>query len=241
MNMRKKQAKAITMIQLGVAGVLLLLLVLLVYWYVEGLSAYRPKTEVHQYFGGSELKYSATDVFRSEEKGIPASGDVGKRDVVDTPLLYKDDTKITIPCDMLLMTPKDGMSLKRINHFTTVSESSGRITYTSGKKSAQSYGGFLYDGNDLYVFLEPGKLTIGSTMEINLPALSYVNVKYGQNVEYHNSETDEDKVIGISNIDVTASFDSGYKLSLSKDVIYYDGNEFLLYSAVETIPVIEMK
>ncbi len=239
--MRRKQAKAITMIQLGVAGVLLLLLVLLVYWYVEGLSAYKPKTEVHQYFGGNEINYGASDVFRSEDSGVTVTGDSGKYEIVETPLLYKGETKITIPSDMLLMVPSEGSALKRINHFTTITESSGRVTYTSDNKSAQSFGGFLYDGNDLYVFLEPGTLLIGSTMEIELPALSYVKVKYAQSVEYHNSETDEDKLIGISDVDVSAVFESGYKLGLSKDVIYFKDNESLLYSAVETIPVIEMK
>ena len=241
MRAQKKQAKAITMIQLGVAGILLLLLVLLVYWYVEGLSAYKPKSEVHQYFGGAELSYSADAVFRDEKDGIKVTDVNGKSIIVDTPLLYKGETKLTLPCNMLLMVPSENLGVKRINYFTTVTESSGRVTFTADNKQAQSYGGFLYDGNDLYIFLEPTVLKIGSAMKIELPALSYVRAHYGQNIEYHNSETDEDKVIGINEIDVEADLQSGFTLSLCKDVIYADSGEYLLYSAVDTVDVIEMK
>ncbi len=239
--MRRKQAKAITMIQLGVAGVLLLLLVLLVYWYVEGLSAYKPKTEVHQYFGGSELNYGANDVFRDEKGLIMVTGENGKSPIVDTPLLYKGETKLTLPCNMLLMVPNESLGVKRVNYFTTVTENSGRVTFTSDKKMAQSYGGFLYDGGDLYIFLEPTTLCIGNVKEIELPPLSYAKVRYAQSVEYHNSETDEDIVIGINEVEVTAYAKSGYMLNVCKDVIYTDTSEVLLFSAVDKVAVIEMK
>jgi hypothetical protein len=241
MRAQKRQAKAITMIQLGVAGILLLLLVLLVYWYVEGISAYKPKTEVHQYFGGSELNYSSEAVFRDEKDSITVNDISGKMTIADTPLLYKGETKITLPCNMLLMVPSEGTALKRINYFTTVTESAGRITYTSGNKSAQSFGGFLYDGDDLYVFLEPTVLNIGTTYSVELPALSYVKVRYAQFVEYHNSATDEDKLVGINEVDVNAVVNDSYKINLSNDVIYTDMGEALLYSAVDKIAVIEMK
>ena len=241
MRAQKKQAKAITMIQLGVAGILLLLLVLLVYWYVEGLSAYRPKSEVHQYFGGAELNYSSDAVFRDEKDGIRVTDTNGKSPIVDTPLLYKGETKLTLPCNMILMVPSEGMGVKRINYFTTVSENAGRVTFSADNKVAQSYGGFLYDGNDLYIFLEPTVLYIGEVMEIELPALSYAKVRYAQSVEYHNSETDEDKVVGINEVEVTASIKSGYMLNLCKDVIYTNAGESLLFSAVDKVAVIEMK
>ena len=239
--MRRKQAKAITMIQLGVAGVLLLLLVLLVYWYVEGLSAYKPKSEVHQYFGGAELKYEESSVFRDSESGVTVSNSNGKMDIAHTPLLFKEETTLTIPCNMLLMVPTESLGVKRINCFTTVSEQSGRITFSSGKKNAQCYGGFLYDGADLFIFLEPTVLNIGSVVSVELPALSYAKVRYGQEVEYHDSVTDEYKVVGISNVEATAVTNSGYSLNLCKDVIYTDIGEFLLYSAVDKVDVIEMK
>ena len=241
MRVQKKQAKAITMIQLGVAGILLLLLVLLVYCYVEGLASYRPKSEVHQYFGGAEVNYTSDAVFRDQNGSVSVDDIYGKSAIVNAPLLYKEETKLTLHCNMALMVPSEGTGLKRINSFTTVTESSGRVTFTSGKKQAQCFGGFLYDGADLYIFLEPTVLTIGDITRVELPALSYVKVKYGQSVEYHNSETDDDKYVSINEIGVIADLQSGARLNLGRDVIYTDMGEALLYSAIDTVNVIELK
>lgn len=241
MKRRRRKIKAITMIELGVGGVLLLLLVLLVYWYVDGLSAYKPNSEVHQYFCGNILEYSADSVYRESKEGVTVSGENGKMPVIDTPFLYKGETKITLPCNMLLMVPSEGTELKRINRFTTVTEESGRVTYLDGKKSAQSYGGFLYDGSDLYVFLEETTLIMGN-ISVDLPPLSYVKVRFGQSIEYHNSETDEDKLIGTNEVSVTSKSQSGFELNLGNDVLYKkDGGEMLLYSAVDNVEVIEMQ
>ncbi len=239
MKRRRKSIKAITMIELGIAGVLLLLLVLLVYWYVDGLSAYKPKSEVHQFFGGVLLEYEEDATFRENDGSLTVSTKDYKASVVNSPMLYKGSTKMTLPCDMILFTPAENNNLYRINRFTTVSESSGRITYQSGKKQAQSYGGFLYDGSDLYVFLEDTTLTIG-TMSVELPAMSYAKVVYNDCVEYHNSVTDENKIVAVNDVEITAYCKGGYLLNPGKDVMYKDGNEALIFSIVDKVNVIEM-
>ncbi len=239
MKRRRRSIKAITMIELGVAGILLLLLVLLVYWYVDGLSAYKPGTATHQYFLGNEFTYDEGSVFRDGKDSLTATNGGSKSTMSDTPILYEGTTQLTIPTNMLLMVPSESTALYRINLFTTITEASGRVTFTSGKKTAQSYGGFMYDGEDLYILLEPSVLTIGNVTR-ELPALSYVKAIYGQIVEFHNSETDEDKVVGISDVDVMVTGQSGFRLNLLKDVIYTSSGEALLYSAVDSVGPIEM-
>ena len=241
MKRRRRPVKAITMIELGVAGILLLLLVLLVYWYVDGLSAYKPKSEVHQFISGFELEYGEDAVFRENKGDITVNDGDEKKSVVKTPLLYKGETKITIPVDMLLMVPNQGTDVYRINHFTTISENAGKITYSLDNKIAESYGGFLYDGEDLYVFLDDTNLTIGN-IDVDLPPLSYVTVRYGQYVEYHNSQTDENRYITITEFsDVTSKSSKGYELNLGNDIFYLEDKEAMLYSAVANVDVIEMK
>ncbi|MBO4375873.1 MAG: hypothetical protein IKY04_03485 [Lachnospiraceae bacterium] len=235
MRFSRKPMKAVTMIEIGVAGVLLLVLSLFVFWYVDGLSSFKPQSELHQFYQGAELSFSEDAVFRQTGGDITAQG----MPVMETPLLYRGETKITLPCNMLLMVPSEGTKVKRINYFTTVTENAGRATFAAAGKTAQSFGGFLYDGGDLYIFLEPFKLYIGNT-SVELPALSYVKVNYGCDVEYHNSETDEDVLMGINDVAVTAQGQSGFVLNLGLDVIYTDIGEALLYSAVDKIAVIEM-
>ncbi len=241
MKRRRRPIKAITMIEIGVAGILLLLLVLLVYWYVDGISAYKPKSEVHQFMGGMEFEYGEDTIFRENSGSIVATDGDDKRFIVDTPLLYKGETKLTIPVDMLLMMPLQGTKLYRITHFTTITETDGKVVYTLDKKKAEGHGGFMYDGEDLYIFLDPTTINIGNTIEIELPPLSYAKVKYGQYVDYHNSETDENQYIAISEFSDVRARGKGFDLGLTNDVIYLDEQEAMLYSAVPNVDVIEMK
>lgn len=237
---RKKPIKAITMIQLGLAGVLLVVLALFVYWYADGLSSYSPKALTYQYIGGQTLNYSDNATFREHEHLLTVSDDNGQRELPEMPILHEGSSDITLAKNVLLMVPSEGTEVKRINRFTTVSNNDGRITYQAGKKSTTSFGGFLHDGKDIYIFLEDTALTIGN-QTVELPAMSYARVIYAQSVEFHNSETDEDKVVEIEEIEVTAKCKSGYELNLGKDMIHINNQEALLFSSVDRVNVIEME
>ena len=236
---RKKSIKAITMIELGLAGVLLVVLALFVYWYADGLSSYSPNAQTYQILGGESFNYSENVTFREREDGGKVEDDNGSRELIESPILYEGSTQMTIPCNMLLMNPLDNIGLRRINRFTTVSERGGLITFTSDKKTAEVHGGFLYNGKDLYIFLEDTVLNISGD-EVRLPAMSYAVVPYCQYIEYFNSETKEDKVIYIDEMNITAKSVSGYKLDIGRDIIYKGDQEALLYSSVDNIDVIEM-
>ena len=113
------------MIELGVAGVLLLLLVLLVYWYVDGLSAYKPGEATHQYVLGNMIGYDENAVFRDAKENMTVASGDGKHILTNSPILYEGTTKLTLPVNMLLMVPAEGTGLCRINYFTTVTETQG--------------------------------------------------------------------------------------------------------------------
>lgn len=238
---RKKSIKGITMIELGLAGVLLVVLALLVYWYADGLSSYSPNALTYQCIGGQTIDYTEDVSFRNlQNNSVMADDTDGKFDAAETPILYKDNRKVTLSKDMLLMSPLEGTSVKRVLKFTTLDESGGKTRLSLKRKEAECFGGFLYDGIDQYIFLENITLEIGNNI-IELPALSYVIVRYAQEVEYHNSETKENKVVGINELEIIATLHtSGNNLKLDKDIIEVNGQDTLLYSAVENIDVIEM-
>ncbi len=238
MKRRRRPVKAITMIELGVAGILLVLLVLLVYWYVDGLSAYKPGVGTYQIIGQTVLEYAPNATFRSSDGNQTVTSGSDKMPMLDTPILYRGDTKLTLSRNMLLMVPSEGTKVTRINQFTTLTKGESLITYTLDNKSAVSYGGFLYDGEDTYIFLDDSVLTIGP-LDIELPALSYARVQYNNTVEYHNSETDESDIYPLHDVEVTLKT-KDYELNLGKDVIYTNMGEALLYSAVDNVKVIEM-
>ncbi len=239
MKRRRRTIKAATMIQIGVAGILLVLLVLLVYWYVDGLSAYKPGEGTFQIMGKTTLEYAPNATFRSSDEGSTVTTGDQKLPLIDTPILYKGEPKFTLSQNMLLMDPNESLGVKRINQFTTVTKSEQMVTFESDGKKGVSYGGFLYDGEDLYVFLDDTKLFIG-VVEVTLPPLSYARVQYNSNVEYYNIETGESDTYALHDVDVLAECD-GYQLGLGKDVIYTKAGEALLYSAVDNVDVISMK
>lgn len=237
---RKKSIKAITMIELGLAGVLLVVLSLLVFWYTDGLSSYSPKVVTYQCIGNSTIEYGENSKFREGENGISVTGNEEETMLMETPVMVKDSTDLILSKNMLLMVPKKELRVKRLNRFTKVSESAGVIKFEADKKFAKSFGGFLFDGKDLYIFLENTELHIGHN-DIKLPPLSYACVLYNQNVEYYNSETKENKTMGTYNVDVTANCESGFVLNMNTDSVLVDGKDILIYSAVDEVSLLEME
>lgn len=237
---RKKPIKAITMIELGLAAVLLIVLSLLVYWYSDGLSSYTPKAVTYQCIGDDRLEFSEDARFRENEHGVSFSDNENEGEIDKVPILVKDSTDLILSRNYEWMDPKVAIQVKRLNRFTRVSNSSGVFIFTANKKKATALGGFLFDGEDVFIFLEDTSISIGHNV-VKVPPMSYALVKYDRYVEIHNSETDEVTTIGILNVDVTADCAGGYTLDLVRDVINYNGEEAILFSALDYVKVMEME
>ncbi|MBP3603124.1 MAG: hypothetical protein J6J79_03120 [Lachnospiraceae bacterium] len=240
MRRRRKPMKAITMLQIGMAGVLLICLVLLMVWYTDGLTSFKPNAGTYQYVAGLKIDYKDNAVYRSKDGKVEVSDKETSGETAGAPILYEGERKITLSNNMLLMVPKQGTALKKVNCFTTITERDGLSTLTLDKKKAQVFGGFLYDGEDTYIFLEKTTLAIGAKT-VELDPLSYATVNYQQHVEYHNSADNKHELIALANTDVTAKAESGYVIDLGKDTIEMGQGEAILYSAVETVANIDME
>ncbi len=240
MRRRKKPMRAITMLQIGIAGVLLICLGLLMVWYTDGLTSFRPKAGTFQYVAGLKVDYREEAVYRNKEGKVEVSDRESSGQTTGAPILYEGEKKITLSNNMLLMVPKNGSGLKRVNCFTTITEQDGLSTLVKDDKKAQVYGGFLYDGKDTYIFLEKTTLKIGPKT-VELDPLSYASVNYQQHVEYHNSADNKYEMIALANADVLAAAESGYTIDLGKDTIEMGQGEAILYSAVDTVANIDME
>lgn len=236
---RRKPMKAITMIELGIAGVLLLVLVLLVYWYTDGLSSFRPNENTIQYSKGIKLEFTDGAVFRNTNGEISIVDNNESLTAAKSPIIHTNDNSLTLVENMAFHYPDGSDAFYRVNALTHLTKNNEAVTFKSGRKTAQTLGGFLFDGNDIYIFLEDVTLEVGNN-EIYLPALSYVVSKYDESVEYYNSETKENKVMGVSGVEAIATSNS-YKLNLAKDVIYTKDGEALLFTAIDRLSVIEME
>lgn len=237
---RRRQPTAASMIQIGIAGVLIVLLVLLVVWYGDGLNSYDPQENTFQYVAGIKVDFSEEATYRNNN-GSVSVWDEGEEQTLDSiPILYPGERKMTLPKNMLIMIPSQSSTVRRVNYFTTVKEHNGIITLEKDDKSTEVFGGFLYDGENTYVFLENVTFHIGSKA-IEMEPLSYARVAYKQYVEYYNSADGTYDWIAIEDTEITAEAESGYTLNLGKDIIDMGSGEALIYSAVDSLKVITMR
>ena len=146
----------------------------------------------YQYFNGIEQEYSGKmDVVQKDDETqlILEDGQVVYLD--STPMYYKDILgKSLLPKEMELVVPDSGTY--KLNKFTNVIEENNKIKLKklNSSKTKDIDNGFLFDGNDLYFFLDDTTITVGNK-DYELPALSYAIVNYKTNVELYNYDTNE--------------------------------------------------
>ena len=194
----------------------------------------------YQYFNGIEQEYSGKmDVVQKDDETqlILEDGQVVYLD--STPMYYKDILgKSLLPKEMELVVP-DSATYK-LNKFTNVIEENNKITLKklNSSKTKDIDNGFLFDGNDLYFFLDDTTITVGNK-DYELPALSYAIVNYKTNVELYNYDTNEYTMIQDEESlksDVTATNKSkNYTINMSLDSLKTDKSNQLLITNINNL------
>ena len=111
-----------------------------------------------------------------EEKTIANTG-TKQRDFTSLPVYFRDRASILLPDDMVYYDPR-GNVVGRIGYFTEITmDSHGAIYAERNGNRTRLQDGFLFDGNDLYVFLEPMEVTLNG-YQTQVSALSFVDAVY---------------------------------------------------------------
>lgn len=129
-----------------------------------------------------------------------------------------------------------------INNFADITEESGQIyletnsaTKTNKTKLEKA---FLYDGQDLYFFLERTSITVnGTTYEVS--PLSYAIVRYKQSVEIYNYEKDEYQVIDTTEAQDAKVVTDTYTINMSVDSLQTAEKEQLLIKGLSYLQEFE--
>jgi len=238
--MRRRRFSSIgRLFQIVFAVVLFILLILLILWYQDGLNSFKPEDVTYFYLAGVKVECSDDAKYVTSDEGFQVSDGKDTFTVDSVPIYYQNEKKLTLSSNYMIMRPRETGRNFRVNTFSTLTEKNGRITISLENKSIGVNSGFLFDGDNTYVFLEDTTLTIGP-VEIKVPSLSYAKVEYKSFMEYHNSETEKFEWFDLSDMDVVASC-NGYELDLGRDIIRVNGVDALLYGAVDNLELIEMK
>jgi hypothetical protein len=194
----------------------------------------------YQYFSGIVEEYSGDIKVSQTDDETQLTLEDGRRIYLDsTPIYYKDILgKALLPEEMELVIPNTGMY--KLDNFTNIIQENQKIYAKRLKKDKTTVleDAFLYDGNDLYFFLDETRIYVGSQEYIVSP-LSYVIVNYRDNVEIYNYDNDEYTIIQDEDelaTDVIAKNDAkGYSINMSIDSITTQNGQQLLMSNINNL------
>ena len=231
----KKNAKKIKDSAIAIMLVIVLIVIIfLVVMYLGKLNTEKVvDVDFYQYFGGKKVEYTGSQQISKKGEITLISTKDSNIQLDSTPIYYKnEENKVLFPEAMLEITPLDNGKTTKINKFTNIIKEDESI-YLEGKdEKKQVSNRFIYDGEDLYFFIEKTKIVIGDE-EYEISPLSYVITTYKNGVEIYNYEKDEYKVIETEE-DVVAQTDS-YIINTSIDILKANGKEQLLLKNVDAL------
>ena len=193
----------------------------------------------YQYFYGICKEYSGKIevITKDDQKQLILEND----NIVyldSTPIYYKETLgKVLLPNRMEVVYPDKG-TIYKLNEFTNIIQDSN-VMYAKKYKKDNTKGinnTFLYDGDDLYFFLEETTITIGKS-KYKLSPLSYAIVNYRQNVELYDYNKDEYIIIDESELptdDVIAvNKNKDYTINMSVDSFSTGSTDQLLIKNID--------
>ena len=155
--------------------------------------------------------------------------------------VYSAGDREAVLSSSMIYTNYDTEMIGRVNHFARVSwaDSISRI-HIGGKKDREYNGGYLYDGRDIYLFLEPMTLRWGEET-LSLSPLSYASVVNKQGFYYYDPASGQSGYISSGEQGVRATDEKGiYDLNLSQDMAdLKDGKSLLLPPEPEAFGLLE--
>lgn len=195
---------------------------------VESGSSYSLPDNGKQYFGGVSAKVEIGEKLElnGENQGVPE----GSSDAVTLalPIYLENSDTIVLTADMMYYTPRTGQFYRAATFSEVNRQKNGMITVTRDGKKINPEEGFLYDGSDLYIFLEPVEVRyMGETL--SLSALSYAKVTPGVDLILFNYETKESTIVPVEGTVEAATPMGDYVISLMGDSMTdYNGQKSLL-------------
>ena len=194
----------------------------------------------YQYYGGRKVEYEGA-LQITKKDGITELKLNDANIMLDsTPIYYKDlENRVFFPEDMAQVLPNDNCKMYKINRFTNIYKKDDVIYADYRDWQTELSNSFIYDGQDLYFFIQNTTLTVDG-VDYEITPLSYVISSYQNSVEIYNKQDDTYLVIPTSSQNVTAKTE-GYSINLSLDTIKYGEKEQLLLRNISELKSINTK
>jgi hypothetical protein len=203
--------------------------------FVRGAMRYDFDGPASQFYAGGEFKIPPDAVMQRADGASTILYDTVRRDAVNLPIYYAEERTLVLPCDMVYYDPRGNVGAK-MDYFTELRyDGSGGVTAARGGAARALDAGFLYDGEDTFVFLEPMRVRFNG-YEIELSAMSYAEAVYDGSVTLYDRESGEFTMEAPKGSAVCESAGGDYTVSLLSDYFEKaDGSRLLLFTKPELL------
>ena len=193
----------------------------------------------YQYFGNKKVSYDADITY--DKKGVIKEISPKDRNInYDSTPMYDSNGNIVIfPSDMSVVAPVMNCSEYLTKAKSYIKYENKRYSLITNKYNDYLGHYFLYDGKDLYFFIEDITLVMGDN-KVELSPFSYI-VADNNSVTYYDKKSDKIETVA-SDPGVTYVKNDYYKVYISSDYIDFSGQRVILTEDVSYLSTIdEMK
>lgn len=213
-----------------------LLIILFVIVFISGLMRKKiteikiENVNMYQYFGTQRFDYN-TSFILDHNNAITELKINGETVTLDsTPFYYANEKKVLFPTNMSVVFPKSGGIQYKLKYFS-YADGTGLDNYLkNGSLNTLVSDVFLYDGNDLYFFLEEMRVDFQGT-SVTIPAFSYIIYNYNKELYIFNYDMQiMNYYENISEVTVTSG---DYTINLEIDSLIMGNTTRLLLKNLE--------
>ena len=240
-NKKRENTNKLRIILFSIIGIIVVLIALfIVFSRFSNMNKFEYNAEypMYQYFSGVKTSYTGKVTLINDGDITKVESNEGIVDINDAPIYYQDvDNKVLITKNMQLFFPHLFNKNYKLKYFTNVfydTEMSSSY-FEDGKKNVFLEDAFLYDGNNMYLFLTDISVQVLDE-KYDLSPLSYVVVNYQGEVEIYDKKADKYHMIELCEKDVLANLGE-YTINLSTDTVSNGDNSRLLMKSVDGLEI----
>ena len=224
------------------ALILVVFIAFFIFYKVSILDTYREykNIKVYQYFYNEKYEYNANIGFNRKKEIVELSTKDYDITYDSTPIYYKNKNKVVFSSNMSVVMPTLNCSEYLAPKYSLITKKKNNYYLKTNKYDDKLGHYFLYDGLNLYFFLDEVTLTINN-QEIKLSPLSYIYTsEANQKVTYYDKKTDTIKTVAYKDYKTTVENDF-YKVNINTDQIDYFGENVILKSQITSLSTIDLK
>lgn len=220
--------KIITKIIIGIIILVLLTILIINLFNVnKDLTSKKIKNEdVYIYFGTEKFDYKGNITLDRNNNITNIKFNNKKSKLYSEPIYYSKKEKIIIPTYYNLVNTSVGLQNK-IKYYTELELIDDSYYLKNDKLNYKLNNNFLYDGSDMYIFIQQSTVTFND-IKVEISPLSFVNYIFDTK-ELYIYNYKEDKITYYEKVDTDVYvLNDNYKVNLSSDNIIYKNKQKLL-------------